>query len=57
MERALFGLEVGTAAARAAAHAALDRATRAIVRLDAAVERHPLAALWRRHEAVVGVAL
>lgn len=51
----LFGLEVGTAAARAAAHGALDRATRAIVRLDAAVERHPLAAVWRRHEAVVGL--
>lgn len=52
----LFGLEVGTAAARAAAHRALDRATRAIVRLDAAVERHPWAAVWRRHEAVVGLA-
>lgn len=55
IERALFGLEVGTAAARAAAHRALDRATRAIVRLDTLVERHPLAALWRRHEAAVGM--
>jgi hypothetical protein len=54
--RGLFGLETGTAAVRAAAHGALDRATRAVVRLDTAVERHPLAALWRRHEAVVGVA-
>lgn len=52
----LFGLEVGTAAARAAAHRALDRATRAVVRLDAAIEHHRLAAVWRRHEAAVGLA-
>lgn len=52
----LFGVEAEAARRRRCAHAALDRATRAIVRLDVTVEHHPLAAIWRRHEGVVALA-